>query len=152
MSDSARNIISDITIDENGDWFSAKTPIINVSILSFFKKNLFYDVNGIYIYNEFGSLAEKAYIRVHGPILKVTGQSDEQFILDNDERVDIAKKELAMDSNGRIYIVVDRLKAWALFTREAMTQLGDRLSNENNTYYWNKKPIRIIKEIPWFFG
>ena len=152
MSDSARNIISDIRVDAFGDWYSGANKIINSQVLAFFKKNLYYDINGIFIFNVFGSQSEKAYIKVQGPVLKVTAITDAQFVLDSDEKLDIAKKELAMDHNENIYIVVDRLKAWALFTREAKSELGGRLTRINNTYYWNNIPIRTIKEIPWFFG
>jgi hypothetical protein len=152
MADAPRSIISDISVDRTGDWYSGKSKIINTNVLAFFKKNLFCDINGIFIYNQLGSKSEKAYIKVSGPVLKVVALVDGQFMLDTEERVDAAKKELAMDIDERIYIVIDRLKAWAVFTREAMAELGDRLVRKNNTYFWNDKPIRVLKEIPWFFG
>lgn len=149
---SPRTIISDIVVKPDGQWYSGASKIENKSILLFFKKNLYADVNGVFIYNEFESKSEKAYIKVQGPVLKVTGISDHCFILDNEEKLDIAGKEIAMDSQEKLYIVIEKLKAWAVFNRQAADDLRDRLTQSNDVYLWNDKPIRLIKKIPWFFG
>jgi hypothetical protein len=150
--DEPRNIISDIRIDSEGIWYSGKTVIQNSQILLFFKKNIFYDINGMFIFNQFGEKSEKAYIKVEGPVLKVTGITNDEFILDNGEKLDISNKELAMDKSGKLYIVVDKLKAWAVLTRQAIADLSGRLENKNDIYFWNKKQVRVINQIPWFFG
>jgi hypothetical protein len=152
MEDSPRHIISDIVVKPDGEWYSGASKIENKSILLFFKKNLYADVNGLFIYNEFGSKSEKAYIKVNGPVLKVTGVADDRFVLDNEELLDIAGKEIAMDSHKRMYIVLEKLKAWAVFTRQATDDLRSRLTQKDDVYLWNNKPIRLIKKIPWFFG
>ncbi|MDH4263034.1 MAG: hypothetical protein OEV78_08325, partial [Spirochaetia bacterium] len=71
---------------------------------------------------------------------------------DNEEKLDIAGKEIAMDSQEKLYIVIEKLKAWAVFNRQAADDLRDRLTQSNDVYLWNDKPIRLIKKIPWFFG
>ncbi|MDH4199099.1 MAG: hypothetical protein OEV66_01865 [Spirochaetia bacterium] len=147
-----RHIISDITVDYDGTWYSGKDKIENAQILLLFKKNLFADVNGLFIYNEFSSQSEKAYIKAKGPVLRVLKIMENKFILDSNEKVDIAQKELAMDTQNRLYIVIDRLKAWAVFSRQAIIDMGDQLSRKEGVYYWNNRPIRLIQEIPWFFG
>ena len=148
----SRTIISDIVVKPDGQWYSGSSKIENKSILLFFKKNLYADVNGLFIYNEFESKSEKAYIKVQGPVLKVSSISDNCFILDNEEELDIAGKEIAMDSQEKLYIVIDKLKAWAVFSRVATDDLRSRLTQNNGIYLWNGKPIRQIKKIPWFFG
>ena len=152
MPEAPRNIISDISIHPDGEWYSGKSKIENKSILLFFKKNLHADVNGIFIYNEFGTKSEKAYIKVNGPILKVSRISDNHFEIDNGEILDIAGKEIAMDSQERLYIVLDSIKAWAVLTRQAMDDIRSRLTKKDDVYFWNKRPVRLINEFPWFFG
>ena len=152
MADTSRYIISDIAVHPDGTWFTGKSRIENKPILLFFKKNLHSDVNGMFIYNEFGSKSEKVYIKVNGPVLKITSVTENHFVLDNEELLDISGKEIAMDSEERLYIVLDKLKAWAVFTREAKDNLRDRLARKGNVFFWNNKPIRLIKEFPWFFG
>jgi len=152
MPDSPRYVLSDISVSPDGQWYSGKSKIENASILQFFKKNLHSDINGVFIFNEFGMKSEKAYIKVRGPLLKVTGIQEDQFILDTQERLDIAGKEIAMDSQGRMYIVLEKLKGWAVFTRQATDDMRERLAQKDGQYFWNDRPIRVIKEFPWFFG
>lgn len=152
MAETPRYVISDVVVDRHGDWYSGKVKIQNKQILTFFKKNLFIDANGMFIYNEFGGFSEKAYIKVRGPILKVTKIWNEKFILDNEESISIKARDLVQDSEERLYIVVDRLKAWAVLSREAVIDLQDRLTMKGEKYVWNNKPVRLLKEIPWFFG
>jgi len=152
MTDEPRYVISDITIRNDGDWYSGQSRIENKSILLYFKKNLYSDINGLFILNQFGLKTEKVYIKANGPVLKVTGIREDKFILDNEEVLDIALKEIVMDSQERFYIVIEKLKAWGILTRGAVDDLRDRLTREGDIYFWNKRPIRRMKEIPWFFG
>ena len=138
MPDSPRFIISDIVVHRDGEWYSGTSKIENKSILLFFKKNLHADVNGLFIYNQFGTKSEKAYIKVNGPVLKVLNIDEDHFILDNEEILDITGKEIAMDSDDRLYIVLDKLKAWAVLTRQAMDDMRSRLTKKMICIYETK--------------
>lgn len=145
-----RSIKTQIHIDSEGRWSSEGTPIVNEQVLAFFKAALQADTHGVYIYNEFGPLREKAYIQVEGPVMKVQAISAGELTLETGEAIQVEQTQLVRNSAGRIYASIPRLGCWAIFSRQAVIDLTNGLEkSENDHYFWRGIEIGQNEKIEW---
>ena len=139
-----------ILIDDKGDWFSKdKKKIINTEILTYFKKNLHRDDSGVFIFNEFGKLAEKGYIVIEGPPLMVVSFDHENIFLDNGEKQNIVETSFFWGPGDRPLIIYNPLNVWAGFQRQAYQNLATRLHERGTVIHFEEKNIHILTSIDW---
>lgn len=139
-----------IQIDPEGNWTIDGALIDNSAILQYFKKNLHRDEQGFYIFNEFGSLQEKGYLEVEGPVMRVLKLEENGFLLESGEHIKTDAAEIAaiLPGRERVYLKLPNLGAWAIFARQAVVDLSERLYRKEESYYWGDKRLEMISSLP----
>ena len=138
-----------IQVREDGRWYRKDIPIQNRKVLSYFKNNLHRDPKGIFIFNTFKEFAEKGYINIHGPVLKVTDIKTNLFLLETGEAIHRNKARLMMNQKMTLFLKIPRLGAWAVFSRELSDRLAEMIEMVGEKYIWDGKEIKIATKIKW---
>ncbi|MCS6985304.1 MAG: hypothetical protein NZM25_09310 [Leptospiraceae bacterium] len=149
MHEDAREEVTSIRIEPDGSWYTGNRKIVNSGVLKYFRTNLHRDKKGVYIYNAFRQLKEKGYISVKGPIDLVVEFNGETFTLSSGIKIPAWEADLAMDSQGNLYIKIPKLELWARFSRELLIELSALIEEKNNAFYFKGKEILLYDTIPW---
>ena len=144
-----REEFTDIRIHEDGTWFTNTLRIHNKQILKYFKKSLHRDHKGIYILNTFGSLQEKGYIKVNGPLLFVDQIINNHFILENDEFISFEQANIIIDENMIPYLKINSLNTYAGFNKNLVEKISSLIEIQNDNFLFMGKEIPQIKNINW---
>lgn len=127
----ARKFDSEITVTANDKWIFRGDEITQGDILSYFRKNIRQDENGVYIDNRFGELEEHGYINLEGYPLHIKSISEEggnlYFLTDSEMSFGLNDLTISMDENGQVYAFEpDKDKILYRFSRSAGGELAER--------------------------
>lgn len=148
MHENAREEFTSIRIAADGSWYAKDKKIINPDVLNYFRKNLYRDEKGVYIYNEFRNLKEKGYISVEGPVDFVKDYDGKFFYLSSGMKIAVEEAILAR-MGEQVYLFIPSLKAWAFFTQKIFLSLIDYLEEKNGELYFFGKKVAFYENMKW---
>jgi hypothetical protein len=133
----ARKFDSEITVTANDKWIFRGDEITQGDILSYFRKNIRQDENGVYIDNRFGELEEHGYINLEGYPLHIKSISEEggnlYFLTDSEMSFGLNDLTISMDENGQVYAFEpDKDKILYRFSRSAGGELAERIQERED--------------------